>query len=49
MISVNNLTKRYGPMVAVDSVSFEAKPGLVTGFLGPTAPASPRRCGCSAG
>lgn len=35
MITVTNLTKRYGPMLAVDSVSFEAKPGLVTGFLGP--------------
>jgi ABC-2 type transport system ATP-binding protein len=35
MISVNNLTKRYGPMLAVDAVSFDARPGLVTGFLGP--------------
>ncbi|EBM0725761.1 ATP-binding cassette domain-containing protein, partial [Salmonella enterica subsp. enterica serovar Senftenberg] len=35
MISVNTLTRRYGPMVAVDAVTFDAKPGLVTGFLGP--------------
>ena len=35
MISVNSLTKRYGPMLAVDAVSFDARPGLVTGFLGP--------------
>jgi ABC-2 type transport system ATP-binding protein len=35
MISVESLTKRYGGFVAVDDVSFEAKPGRVTGFLGP--------------
>ena len=35
MITVERLTKRYGPFTAVDDVSFEAKPGLVTGFLGP--------------
>ncbi|MDN5790625.1 MAG: ATP-binding cassette domain-containing protein, partial [Micrococcales bacterium] len=35
MITVERLTKRYGPFTAVDDISFEAKPGLVTGFLGP--------------
>ncbi len=35
MISVNSLTRRYGSMVAVDAISFDAKPGLITGFLGP--------------
>lgn len=35
MITVENLTKRYGDHVAVDDVSFVCKPGLVTGFLGP--------------
>lgn len=35
MISVTGLTKRYGGFTAVDDISFEAKPGLVTGFLGP--------------
>lgn len=35
MISVENLTKRYGGYTAVDDVSFEARPGAVTGFLGP--------------
>ncbi len=35
MIEVNNLTKRYGPTVAVDNVSFNAKAGEVLGFLGP--------------
>ncbi|GAC69635.1 ABC transporter ATP-binding protein [Gordonia soli] len=35
MITVQNLTKRYGDHVAVDDVSFVCKPGQVTGFLGP--------------
>ncbi len=35
MITAENLTKRYGDRVAVDDVSFEARPGRVTGFLGP--------------
>jgi ABC-2 type transport system ATP-binding protein len=35
MISVRNLTKRYGSTVAVDDVSFEIPQGQVVGFLGP--------------
>jgi len=35
MIVVEELTKRYGAYVAVDQVSFTARPGIVTGFLGP--------------
>src|SRR5919198_5605262 len=35
MIEVRGLSKRYGPTVAVDSLSFDVRPGLVTGFLGP--------------
>lgn len=35
MIEVQNLTKRYGDVMAVDAVSFSARPGQVTGFLGP--------------
>lgn len=35
MIVAENLTKRYGTKVAVDSVSFTVEPGRVTGFLGP--------------
>jgi ABC-2 type transport system ATP-binding protein len=35
MIEARGLTKRYGPTVAVDDLSFDVKPGLVTGFLGP--------------
>ena len=35
MIEVRELSKRYGGTVAVDRVSFDVRPGLVTGFLGP--------------
>jgi ABC-2 type transport system ATP-binding protein len=35
MITVENVSKRYGDKVAVDDLSFEVKPGIVTGFLGP--------------
>ncbi len=35
MISVESLTKRYGDKIAVDDLTFDVRPGLVTGFLGP--------------
>src|SRR5688500_7202579 len=35
MIEVRGLTKRYGSTLAVDDLSFDVEPGLVTGFLGP--------------
>jgi ABC-2 type transport system ATP-binding protein len=35
MIEARGLTKRYGPAVAVDGLSFDVRPGTVTGFLGP--------------
>lgn len=35
MIEVENLTKRYGNVTAVDAITFSAKHGQVTGFLGP--------------
>ena len=35
MITVENLTKRYGNFTAVDDISFEVRPGSVVGFLGP--------------
>ena len=35
MITVENLTKRYGSTTAVDDVSFTVEPGTITGFLGP--------------
>jgi ABC-2 type transport system ATP-binding protein len=34
-IVVEHVTKSYGGRVVVDSLSFEARPGRVTGFLGP--------------
>jgi ABC-2 type transport system ATP-binding protein len=35
MIEVENLTKRYGPTVAVSDVSFQVRRGEILGFLGP--------------
>ncbi|MDL4813942.1 ABC transporter ATP-binding protein [Actinomadura opuntiae] len=35
MIEVRELTKRYGGTLAVDRLSFQVRPGAVTGFLGP--------------
>jgi len=35
MIEVKNLTKKYGPLLAVDNISFTAKEGEILGFLGP--------------
>jgi len=35
MIEVRGLTKRYGATLAVDGLSFDVQPGVVTGFLGP--------------
>ena len=35
MIEVRDLTKRYGGVAAVDALSFDVRPGTVTGFLGP--------------
>lgn len=34
-IQIENLSKKYGQQNAVDSISFEVKPGEVLGFLGP--------------
>ena len=35
MIAVENVTKTFGPVTAVEDVSFEVEPGEVVGFLGP--------------
>jgi len=35
MIDVADLTKKYGSKLAVDSLSFSVRSGIVTGFLGP--------------
>jgi ABC-2 type transport system ATP-binding protein len=35
MIEAHGLTKHFGKTVAVDGLSFDIRPGVVTGFLGP--------------
>ncbi len=35
MIEAKSLTRRYGPLLAVDRISFQVEPGTVLGFLGP--------------
>jgi ABC-2 type transport system ATP-binding protein len=35
MIRVQNVSKRYGPLLAVDDISFHVERGGVVGFLGP--------------
>jgi ABC-2 type transport system ATP-binding protein len=35
MLEVDTLTKRFGPTLAVDGLSFKTEPGRVLGFLGP--------------
>jgi ABC-2 type transport system ATP-binding protein len=35
VIEVRHLTKHYGPILAVDDLSFTVAAGQVTGFLGP--------------
>ena len=34
MITIESVTRTYGSFTAVDDVSFTARPGRVTGFLG---------------
>src|SRR3954447_4687086 len=35
VIAVSQLTKAYGPVLAVDHISFEVPKGQIVGFLGP--------------
>src|SRR5918997_1933501 len=35
MIEARELTKQFGKTLAVDQLTFDVKPGIVTGFLGP--------------
>ena len=45
MIEVQHVTKRYGPVTAVDDVSFRVESGQILGFLGPNgAAARPPPC-----
>ena len=43
MLEIRHLVKSFGPLIAVDDVSFTVPQGEVLGFLGPTAPASRRQ------
>ena len=48
-ISFDRLTKSYGPVLAVDGLSFDVGPGRVTGFPGPNGgPAVHRRTAAGA-
>jgi ABC-2 type transport system ATP-binding protein len=35
VIEIDQLTKRYRKVLAVDRLTFAVRPGQVTGFLGP--------------
>lgn len=35
MITIQDLTKKYGDLIAVNKASFTVTPGTITGFLGP--------------
>ena len=35
VVTISSLTKRYGPLVAVDGLTFSLPSGTITGFLGP--------------
>jgi len=37
MITITNLTKNYGSLIAVDDITFDVKTGEILGFLGPNA------------
>jgi ABC-2 type transport system ATP-binding protein len=41
MIASRGLTKRYGPALAVDGLTFDVLPGRVTGFLVPNGVGKP--------
>jgi hypothetical protein len=44
MLDFDGVTKRFGPVLALDRCSFSARPGRLTGFLGRTGPARRRPC-----
>ncbi len=41
MITLDSVTKTYGSSTAVDHVGFRARPGRVTGFVGPNGAGKP--------
>ncbi len=49
MLVVEHLVKHYGDFVAVDDVSFEAKPGSIFGLLGPNGAGKSTAINCISG
>ena len=47
MLEIDDLAKRYGPVVALDGATFTARPGRIVGFLGPNGAGRRRRCAAS--
>jgi len=47
-VVTHSLTKRFGPLVAVEGLDLSIRRGEVFGLLGPTARARPRQFECSA-
>ena len=41
MIKVENLTKRYAGVTAIDNISFQVDKGEIVGFLGPNGAGKP--------
>ena len=46
-VETHDLTKRYGDIVALDGLNLKVRRGEIYGFVGRTAPARRRQCGCS--
>jgi ABC-2 type transport system ATP-binding protein len=44
-----DVTKRYGPLIAVDAINLQVEQGEVYGVLGPNGAARPPSCGCCSG
>jgi ABC-2 type transport system ATP-binding protein len=49
LIQVEELSKRYGDLLAVDRVSFSAPPGAIFGLLGPNGAGKSTTIGCVSG
>lgn len=49
MIEVTDLRKEYGSLVAVDGVTFTARPGAIFGLLGPNGAGKSTTIGCISG
>ncbi len=48
-LSVEGLTKRYGRVVAVDDLTFDVRPGVVTGLVGPNGSGKSTTMRCALG